>query len=150
MSHGFDDSFFNDALDVDFTTPYNLPITTPAAPKKSLLAQIDAAKDADEVTLGGQLLSCTKVWYGRSTLLFALRGLANKCHRERLQNCPKVQMGDFDLDGLCSDLQQKAKCDGHTAVVNEQDFDLVIKKYLCKDGESKSHTANGAATQSQS
>ncbi len=59
-------------------------------------------------------------------------------------------MGDFDLDGLCSDLQQKAKCDGHTAVVNEQDFDLVIKKYLCKDGESKTHTAIGAATHSQS
>lgn len=126
LSHGFNDSFFNDALDMDFITPYNLPIPTPTGPKKDLIAEIDAAKDADDVTPSGQLLSCTKVW-------------------ERLQNCPKVQNGDFDLDSLCSDLQRKAKCDGTTAVVDEQDFNLVMKKYLYKDGEIAKHTANTVA-----
>jgi AP-1-like factor len=54
LTNALDDSFFNDAFDVDFTTPYNLPITTP---KKGLIAQIDAAKEADDtVTSPGQLL----------------------------------------------------------------------------------------------
>lgn len=53
-----------------------------------------------------------------------------------MQNCPKVQNGDFDLDGLCSDLQKKAKCSGSGAVVDEKDFKFVMNKYLDKDGES--------------
>lgn len=108
LTNGLDDAFFNDAFDVDFTTPYNLPL---AAPKKGLIAQIDAAKDDDEASSPGQLLTCNKIW-------------------ETLQNCPRVQNGDFDLDGLCSDLQKKAKCSGSGAVVDEQDFQVVMKKYL--------------------
>jgi AP-1-like transcription factor len=34
------------------------------------------------------------------------------------------------LDGLCSDLQKKAKCSGSGAVVDEKDFQVVMKKYL--------------------
>jgi AP-1-like factor len=63
LAQGFDDSFFNDALDMDFVTPYNLPMTSPPAPKKDLIAQIDAAKDEDEVTPGPQLLKYNQVWY---------------------------------------------------------------------------------------
>jgi hypothetical protein len=51
-------------------------------------------------------------------------------HREKLQGCPKVQSGDFDLDGLCSDLQKKARCSGHGAVVDEKDFKNVMTKWL--------------------
>ncbi|KAK4174589.1 transcription factor PAP1-domain-containing protein [Triangularia setosa] len=119
LSNGFDDSFFNDALDADFITPYNLPLTSEVpAPKPDLLAQIDAAKESDQVTPSGQLLTCTSIW-------------------EKLQTCPKVQNGDFDLDGLCSDLQKKAKCSGGGAVVAEEDFKHVMQKYLCKDDEGK-------------
>lgn len=115
LTNGLDDSFFNDAFDVDFTTPYNLPATTTpaAAPKKDIIAQIDAEKNADKVDSHGQLLTCNKIW-------------------EKLQNCPTVQNGDFDLDGLCSDLQKKAKCSGAGAVVEEKDFKMVMKKYLGK------------------
>jgi len=60
LTNGLDDAFFNDAFDVDFTTPYNLPV---AAPKKGLIAQIDAAKDDDEASSPGQLLTCNKIWY---------------------------------------------------------------------------------------
>lgn len=63
LSQGFDDSFFNDALDIDFVTPYNLPVTSPSAPKKDLIAQIDAAKDDDEPLPGSQLLKYNQVWY---------------------------------------------------------------------------------------
>ena len=58
LATGFDDSFFNDAFEMDFTTPYNLPVTTPAAPKKDLISQIDDAKNSDE----GQVLTCNKIW----------------------------------------------------------------------------------------
>lgn len=55
--------------------------------------------------------------------------------RERLQNCEKVQSGDFDLDGLCSELQKKAKCSGSGAVVEESEFHSVMRKYLGKTDE---------------
>lgn len=54
-------------------------------------------------------------------------------NREKLQSCPRVQNGDLDLDGLCSDLQKKAKCGGTGAVVDEQDFKAVMTKYLGSD-----------------
>ncbi|KAB5542995.1 transcription factor PAP1-domain-containing protein, partial [Coniochaeta sp. 2T2.1] len=113
LSTGFDDSFFNDAFDADFITPYNVPVTTNAGnPKKpGLIEQIDAAKNTDELDSNGNLLTCNKIW-------------------SKLQNCPKVQNGDFDLDGLCSELQKKAKCSGSGAVVDERDFKTVMRKYL--------------------
>jgi len=117
LSQGFDDSFFNDALDIDFLTPYNLPAPSPAAPKKDLIAQIDAAKDDDEpATKASQLLKCNEVW-------------------EKIQDCPNAKGGDFDLDGLCADLQKKAKCDGTGPVVSQEDFQDALKKFLCKDGD---------------
>lgn len=67
LSLGFDDSFFNDALDMDFPTPYNLPLAGPGAPKKDLIAQIDAAKE-DDSTPAGQLLNCNKIWYASKTI----------------------------------------------------------------------------------
>lgn len=126
---GFDDSFFNDALDMDFITPYNLPISSPAAPKKDLISQIDAAKDEDELTSGNLLLKCNEVW-------------------EKIQNCPKAKSGDFDLDGLCADLQKKAKCDGTGPVISEEDFERAIKKHLCKD-EQTAAKVDAAAKQVQ-
>lgn len=129
LSGVLDDSLFNDVIDADFITPYNLPLTV--EPKKpDLIAQIDEAKNTDELDSNGQLLTCNKIWY--VTLL--PRGFynhrTNRTYREKLQNCPKVQNGDFDLDGLCSELQKKAKCSGSGAVVGEGDFHHVIKKFL--------------------
>jgi AP-1-like factor len=114
---GGDDTFFNDAFPVDFTTPYNVALS-PVATKKDkpdLMAQIDAAKNGDDEAVGpdGQLLTCNTIW-------------------EKLQNCARVQSGDFDLDGLCSELQTKAKCSGSGPVVNESDFKHAMKKYLGK------------------
>lgn len=131
LSNGFDD-FFNDALDVDFVTPFNLPVTSPVPPKKDLIAQIDAAKDDDHdhMSTPAQLLDCNKVW-------------------EKISNCPKAQSGDFDLEGLCADLQKKAKCDGTGPVVSEEDFHQALKKYLCKDEEAAARIA-AAAKQTQS
>ncbi len=58
----FDDSFFNDAFDVDFTTPFNVA----PSPKKNLIAEIDARKESEDTIITGQngkLLTCTNIWY---------------------------------------------------------------------------------------
>lgn len=128
---GLDDSFFNDAFDADFTTPYNLPLTTSAGAKKpDLIAQIEAAKNSDELDSNGQLLTCNKIWCVFVIIFGFVFRFSNHIYREKLQNCPKVQNGDFDLDGLCSELQKKAKCSGSGAVVDEKDFKTVMQKYL--------------------
>ncbi|RDA88048.1 hypothetical protein CP532_5294 [Ophiocordyceps camponoti-leonardi (nom. inval.)] len=113
------DDFFNDSFDADFITPYNMPMASvaPAGPKRNLIDQIDAeqnALDEDVPTKDQKNVPCTKIW-------------------DRLQGCPKAQTGEFDLDGLCSELTSKAKCSGHGPVVAERDFDSILRKYMGKD-----------------
>jgi len=112
----FDDFFFNDGLDADFFTPYNVPSTSVEhAPKKNLIAEIDAQQDAIDDDIGKKnSMNCNQIW-------------------EKLQECPKAQSGEFDLDGLCSELTKKAKCSGSGPVVGERDFDSILKKYMGKD-----------------
>lgn len=63
----FDDSFFNDAFDVDFTTPYNVPSASNNnnnAHKKNLIAEIDDRKESEDTILpNGKLLTCNNIWY---------------------------------------------------------------------------------------
>ena len=64
------------------------------------------------------------------------------CPRDRLQACPKVKEGEFDLDLLCKDLQKKAKCSETGAVVNESDFNKIMKNYVDqKTSEPKKNKA---------
>lgn len=135
LGNTFDDTFFNDAFDVDFTTPYFAP--SPAQKKDDLMSRIDAAKNDDATELvqtsDGQLLTCNKIWcVDERASPHSHCNFSNNIYREKLQSCPKVQNGDFDLDGLCSDLQKKAKCSGSGAVVDESTFKKVMQKYLGK------------------
>lgn len=145
-SGGLDDSFFNDALEVDFTTPFNMapsPIVTTSAKSNSLIAQIDAAKEGEfaSSSIAAQAppaadprLTCNKIWYVFVACHHhSTASAVTNNDRERLQNCPKVQNGDFDLDGLCADLQKKAKCSGSGPVVDEKVFEFVMNKYLDKE-----------------
>jgi len=110
---GFDD-FFNDALDADFFTPYNAA-PSPAVKKTNLIDEIDAQQNStDEDPQRTQNMNCNQIW-------------------DKLQACPNAQSGDFDLDGLCSELTKKAKCSGSGPVVGETDFDTILKKYMGKD-----------------
>lgn len=130
----FDDSFFNDAFEMDFTTPYNIAPTQNLPKKKNLIAEIDARKETEDtitISVNEKLLTCSNIWYdfAEKPQNEIERG-TNAHNREKLQNCPKVQNGDLDLDGLCSDLQKKAKCGGSGAVVDEHDFKTIMTKYL--------------------
>ncbi|KAI1816551.1 PAP1-domain-containing protein [Poronia punctata] len=120
LTNSFDDGFFNDAFDMDFVAPFNAPaVPSPKPAKKDICAEIDARKENEDTIVtaaNGKLLTCNNIW-------------------EKLQGCPKVQSGDIDLDGLCSDLQKKAKCGGSGAVVDENDFKAVMSKYLGGGGD---------------
>ncbi|KAH6605668.1 bzip transcription factor ap-1 [Trichoderma cornu-damae] len=117
MTHSTFDDLFNDSVEADFLTPYNIPSSPNQhhhQPKKiNLIDEIDAKQNAmdDEPSMSKKNMSCNQLW-------------------ERLQACPKAQNGEFDLDGLCAELTKKAKCSGSGPVVAEMDFDSILKKYM--------------------
>jgi AP-1-like factor len=134
----FGDSFFSDAFAIpDFNTPYNME-ASPVPPKKDLVQQIDEQQNADDEVVPAEdtskMLSCNTIWYVFN-LIFKLKLFANQCSRDRLQACPKVKDGEFDLDNLCKDLQKKAKCSETGAVVEESDFQKIMQSYA--DNNSK-------------
>ncbi|TQV98188.1 bZIP transcription factor (AP-1) [Cordyceps javanica] len=120
MSNPSFDDFFNDAFDADFFTPFNTAPSPNLTKKNNLIAEIDAKQNAveDDVPVVGKNRRAHEIW-------------------EKLQECPKAQSGDFDLDGLCSELTKKAKCSGSGPVVGEVDFDTILKKYMGKDVASE-------------
>jgi AP-1-like factor len=115
------DDFFNDALDTDFITPFNMAPSPnvskqSGAPKKNLIDEIDAQQNSmdDEPLKKEQNMNCNELW-------------------EKLQACPNAQNGEFDLDGLCQELTKKAKCSGTGPVVGETDFDSILSRFMGKD-----------------
>lgn len=140
----FSDSFFADAYALpDFNSPFNVA-PSPAASKKDLVAQIDEKQNDDEEVVPGedpsQLLTCNTIWYDPSqfqSLGNTVDRLLTCCPRDRLQACPKVKEGEFDLDLLCKDLQKKAKCSETGAVVNESDFNQIMESYVDTLGQTK-------------
>ncbi|KAL7951856.1 transcription factor PAP1 domain-containing protein [Trichoderma barbatum] len=115
MTNSTFDDLFNDSVEADFFTPYNIAASPNLAKKTNLIDEIDAKQNAiDDDPSNKSNMSCNQLW-------------------ERLQACPKAQNGEFDLDGLCSELTKKAKCSGSGPVVAERDFDSILKKYMGKE-----------------
>lgn len=135
LSGTFDDTFFSDAFAVpDFNSPFNAPAAPPAPAKKDVLQEIDDKQSEDEEVVPAddpsQLLTCNKIWLViQCSPDVTSKQAANSENRDRLQDCPKVQSGEFDLDGLCSELQAKAKCSETGAVVDEKDFKKIMESY---------------------
>ncbi|KUJ23001.1 PAP1-domain-containing protein [Mollisia scopiformis] len=122
----FSDTFFRDAFALpEFNSPFNIA-PSPVPPKKDLVAQIDEKQNEDDEVVPGedttQMLNCNTIW-------------------DRLQACPKVKDGEFDLDLLCKDLQKKAKCSETGAVVNESDFNKIMKSYVEQKATEKANKA---------
>lgn len=108
------DDFFNDAIDTDFLTPFNMAPSPNLSQKKNICDEIDAQQDKvheEPEQPDKSSMSCNQIW-------------------EKLQACPNAQNGEFDLDALCSDLTKKAKCSGNGPVVGEADFNTILKKYM--------------------
>jgi len=137
------DTFFTEALATDFNSPFNMAPSP--VPKKDLVQQIDEAQEQEDEVVPAedrsQLLTCNTIWYAPAEIHLSTKSLI--ASRDRLQACPRVQEGGFDLDLLCSDLQKKAKCSETGAVVNETDFNKIIQKYVREspNGTSKANKA---------
>ncbi|KAM3079637.1 DNA-binding transcription factor yap1 [Clarireedia jacksonii] len=141
-NEAFNDGFFTDAFDMpDFNSPFTA-IPSPAAPKKDLVQQIDAKQNEDEEVVPAedrtQMLNCNTIWYdSEDPHPHPNDNRTDNPVRDRLQNCPRVKEGEFDLDGLCKDLQKKAKCSETGAVVNESDFNKIMQSYVRDSTASK-------------
>lgn len=147
----FDDTFFNDAFDSDFFLPYNVAPSPNLTKKTNLIDQIDAAKSADDLTQVNpdqqHKLNCTEVLYVYFVPMHQEAKLTTRSASLQ-KNCPKVQTGEFDLDGLCSELQKKAKCSGEGPTVSEVDFQSVVSKWMGKDKAAcVTSSLNGQTTQ---
>ncbi|KAJ5569469.1 uncharacterized protein N7459_008899 [Penicillium hispanicum] len=106
-------SFFNDAFPLpDLGSPsHNITEASQnqQPQKKDLLAEIDSKQD-EEVVPGedkAQMLSCTKIW-------------------DRLQSMERFRNGEIDVDNLCSELRNKARCSEGGVVVNQRDVDDIM------------------------
>jgi AP-1-like factor len=129
MTHSTFDDLFNDSLEADFLTPYNM-----ANKKLNLIDEIDAKQNAIDDEPRKENMSCNQLWYVIYHVIIRMFSYTDIfCYRERLQACPKAQSGEFDLDGLCSELTKKAKCSGSGPVVAETDFDSILRKYMGKE-----------------
>lgn len=135
MTHSTFDDLFNDSLEADFFTPYNMANSPNQNHKKlNLIDEIDAKQNAIDDEPRKENMSCNQLWYVVYYMITTMQLYTNIFrYRERLQACPKAQNGEFDLDGLCSELTKKAKCSGSGPVVAEQDFDSILKKYMGKE-----------------
>lgn len=132
------DDFFNDALDADFFTPYNTAPSPNLVKKGNLIDEIDAKKNDDSPSyVKAPNMNCTQIWYGPFSPSHTCDDILTTTCREKLQTCPKAQSGEFDLDGLCSELTKKAKCSGTGPVVGEQDFDSILNRYMGKSVSSE-------------
>ena len=124
------DGFFDAAFAMpEFNSPFNAA-TSPATSRKEKLFEEEVVPAEDTSTL----LTCNTIWYVSIASNHPFQNLSLTCLiRDRLQACPKVKEGEFDLDLLCKDLQKKAKCSETGAVVNESDFNKIMSSYVGKD-----------------
>jgi hypothetical protein len=120
----------SDTIDIDFTTPHNMPYNKKAwtadnptyFQRENFLDMPDMQPSFSPVTTCG---IATPI-----QLYLVFRIPINTHGRTRLQQCSQVQAGDIDLDGLCSDLQKKARCSGNGAVVPKQDFEAIMQHHV--------------------
>ncbi|KAK4954124.1 DNA-binding transcription factor yap1 [Elasticomyces elasticus] len=124
----FTGGFFNEAYPFDLGSPLNfgdlmtignsVSPTAKSPASQSLLGQGDKQRQGQEdgaVVLkkeqegDGNMLSCNSIW-------------------NRIQNNAKLQDGNFDLDGLCSELKAKARCSETGLVIDKRDVDAAIAR----------------------
>ena len=133
--------FFDDAFPLqDFGSPYNTGDFATPAPPKDLMQEIEKQKNGgpEEVLLGDQpknMIGCEKIWSVTFDLSIDLNKLITS-YRPRIKDMKNS--GEIDMDSLCSELKQKARCSVTGAVIDEKHVDEV----LARRGEIKPNKAN--------
>jgi len=154
----FDDAFFNEAFTMPAElvgSPFTLDHAVAAAAtpgvgsaKRDLVAEIDeklrAGEDDEVVPAESEMLTCTNMWYVFPFPRVGVRGERRRPRggerrrltpsREKIQACPRVQNGEIDMESLCTQLQQKAKCSGDGPVIQERDFKDVLNTMFTARG----------------
>ena len=155
------DDFFNDAFppSQDFSSPYNTGyIETPAEPKHDLMSEIEKTQNEDKEDCQ-KYLDREGVWYvecagGRAAvrwegcgqiLLTALRPPFNDeifanddviVSRNRVKEATPHDKSEKDMDELCSELRNKARCK-ETGKIMTDKVDNIL------DEKKKTHTPDG-------
>ncbi|GAB7363467.1 hypothetical protein MBLNU230_g3739t1 [Neophaeotheca triangularis] len=154
-NNDFGSNFFDDALNTgafDYASPSNLfgilqspqpaqqhakPVqnapSSGATPSRNLMAGIEKTREGGDDDYGlpdaqvskkeeaGKLISCNNIW-------------------NQLQSNQDFQEGKFDLDGLCSELRQKARCSESGVMVDQNHVDAALRRL------SKNKSKNAAAS----
>jgi AP-1-like factor len=129
-------SFFDDAF--PFASP-DLSLSTTNAPKSDQVAGLPLSVDDDEVVPGedrSKMLNCTRIWLVTSLFISALQKQTSRqqptnfiyCYRDRLQSMEKFRSGELDIDTLCTELRDKARCSETGVVVEEKDVEEIMTR----------------------
>ncbi|KAK4984347.1 DNA-binding transcription factor yap1 [Elasticomyces elasticus] len=145
----FTGGFFNEAYPFDLGSPLNfgdlmtignsVSPTAKSPASQSLLGQGGKQRQGQddgavvpkkEQEDDGNMLSCNSIWYVISLAAAdAYHAHTYTTHlRNRIQNNAKLQDGNFDLDGLCSELKAKARCSETGLVIDKRDVDAAIAR----------------------
>ena len=130
LNNSFGD-FFNNAYPLnDFSTPYNTNDSLSQPPKKDFMKEIGVTPNGnpqDEKVAADtkQFMTCDKLWYVSKILLHDDRRLTVNT-RDRVQNSNNSNLGEIEMDDLCSQLKSKAKCSGKGAVIAQKDVDEIL------------------------
>ncbi|QPG75628.1 hypothetical protein FOA43_002985 [Brettanomyces nanus] len=104
------DELLGSQSQLNLITPATLPIFDGGDEKK-----VEGDDDSNETVpnTSGKMMKCSQIW-------------------ERITSHPRFS--EIDIDGLCSELKQKAKCSEHGVVVNGGDVGKLITNALDKKG----------------
>jgi AP-1-like transcription factor len=140
------------------TVSANSGATNAPTPSRNLMAEIDKTRDGGDEDFGlpkanpeqrklaqtqpmkkdsnGKLISCNNIWYVIAPSS-PFPNLPLTSRRNQLQSNPDFQAGTFDLDSLCSELRQKARCSESGVMVDQDHVDQALKKLGQKDDKGK-------------
>lgn len=92
-----------------------------------------------------EILTCHKIWSVSILSLDSLRELT--LSRQRLQNCPKFEKGEIDIDNLCGELQKKATCTESGASIDRQEWENALWRIAgIPQEDQRKHTEKGGAS----
>ena len=129
LNNSFGD-FFNDAFPLnDFSTPYNTSDSPEQPPKNDFLKEIAVTQNGNpkETAPAGdakQFVTCDKLWY--VSIASFVDPTLTVTIRDRVQQSDRGNLGEAEMDDLCSQLKSKAKCSGKGAVIAQKDVDDIL------------------------
>lgn len=138
-------SFAGNSYMNDFSSSFNLDVPmswndltgssrtglTPAVQKKNPMesnAKLDPMMEEIRAQVAAdpkKLVPCHKIWYV-SQFSYPCQSLT--AIRDKIQDRADFKDGTLDIDGLCNELRQKAKCSENGVVIDQKDVDAALHR----------------------